>query len=76
MTDADSDELTELQYMIVGGNEGGRFAINTTTGALTTVTEIDREEQNTYRLIIEVSHYMHVGSHISSLALPYLALYE
>ena len=52
--DADSVELTELQYLIVGGNEGGRFNIDPVTGDIATSADIDREERETYTLIIEV----------------------
>jgi hypothetical protein len=53
VTDADSEELTQLQYIIVGGNERGRFALNRTTGDITTAADIDREEEDSYSLVIE-----------------------
>ena len=55
VTDADSAELTVLEYMIVGGDEGGRFIINSMTGDIMTAAEIDRESGgDTYNLTIEV----------------------
>ena len=55
VTDADSAELTVLEYMIVGGDEGGRFIINSMTGDIMTAAEIDRESGGeTYNLTIEV----------------------
>ena len=55
MSDADSEELTQLQYLIVSGNDRGLFVINTTTGDIATTADIDREEGETHTLIIEVS---------------------
>ena len=52
--DADSPEVTQLSYQIVGGDEGGRFAINSTTGHIATAASVDREEQELYTLLIEV----------------------
>ena len=54
VSDADSEVLTQLQYLIIGGNERGLFAIESTSGEITTAADIDREEGETYSLIIEV----------------------
>ena len=54
VSDADSAELTQLQYLIIGGNERGLFVIDTTTGDISTAADIDREEGERYELIIEV----------------------
>ena len=55
MSDADSEELTQLQYLIVSGNDRSLFVINTTTGDIVTTADIDREEGETHTLVIEVS---------------------
>ena len=57
VSDADSREITELQYWILSGNEGGRFTLNSTTGDIITSAEIDREQTEQYTLIIEVCLY-------------------
>ena len=54
VSDADSEELTQLQYLVTSGNERGLFIINMTTGNITTAAEIDREEGDSYTLTIEV----------------------
>lgn len=54
VSDADSREITELQYWILSGNEGGRFSLDSTTGDIMTSADIDREEAEEYNLIIEV----------------------
>ena len=67
VSDADSETLTELRYLIVGGNEGERFAIDPITGDITTSASIDREEAEVYSLVIEVSE-LHVQ--VTSLFFP------
>ena len=57
VTDADSDELTQLEYLVVGGNEGGWFTIDPSSGEISTAAEIDREDGEMYTLIIEVCQY-------------------
>ena len=54
VSDADSEELTQLQYLVTSGNERGLFVIDMTTGNITTTAEIDREEGDSYTLTIEV----------------------
>ena len=55
VSDADSAELTQLEYMIIEGNEEGRFIINSTTGDIVTAMDIDREDGGSiYNLTIEV----------------------
>lgn len=54
VSDEDSSEITELQYSILSGNEGGRFTLNPTTGDIITSTDIDREQAEQYTLSIEV----------------------
>lgn len=55
VSDADSSEITQLQYLILSGNEGGRFTLDSMTGVITTSDDIDREQAEQYSLIIEVS---------------------
>ena len=52
--DADSSDVTELSYHIVGGNEGERFDLDSNTGCLTTAAALDREEVEEYHILIEV----------------------
>ena len=54
VSDADSPQLTELRYLIVEGNEGGRFTVDPITCSISTSGLIDREEREVYNLIIEV----------------------
>ncbi|MGJ8640700.1 MAG: PQQ-dependent sugar dehydrogenase [Opitutaceae bacterium] len=58
VTDLDAPDLSRgtLTYSIVGGNEGGYFDINPSTGELTVVASgLDYEENSTYNLSIFVS---------------------
>lgn len=55
VSDADSSEITQLQYLILSGNEGGRFSLDPMTGDITISADIDREQAEQYSLIIEVS---------------------
>lgn len=50
------DELTsgKVYFVIVGGNEAGKFVINADTGAVTTGSTVDREKQGAYHLQIQV----------------------
>ena len=52
-SDADSNENAELQFEITAGSNG-LFAIHPSTGEITTIGAIDREQQAQYELIIEV----------------------
>lgn len=51
-TDPENDALT---YVITAGNGGGEFAINGSTGEITTTTALDYETVNQYMLTVEVS---------------------
>ena len=54
-TDADSDEITTIQFEITAGNEANRFYVDRVTGNIFTNASLDREEQATYSLVITVS---------------------
>lgn len=51
-TDVDSPALT---YSITGGNDAGRFAIDSATGALTLAAALDYETTTSYVLTVQVS---------------------
>jgi hypothetical protein len=51
-SDVDGDDLS---YAITGGNSGGAFAINNTTGAITVASPLDYETTNAYTLKVSVS---------------------
>lgn len=51
-TDPDGDGLS---YAITGGNTGGAFSIENTTGAVTVATALDYETKSSYSLTITVS---------------------
>lgn len=53
-TDEDSGGNTMLSFTIRAGNEANRFSIDRETGDIFTNADIDREEQSTYSLIVEV----------------------
>ncbi|KAF2353703.1 Cadherin, partial [Trinorchestia longiramus] len=52
--DADSGDNGRLAYSITGGNEGGHFAVNARTGALTLADRVDRETAAQYSLEVTV----------------------
>lgn len=60
-TDADSGVNAMLSFTISGGNEANRFSINSETGEIFTNGNIDREEQSTYNLVVEVSNLCFVS---------------
>ena len=49
---SDPDFWDRFVYAIESGNVNARFSINSTTGVLSSTVELDREEQETYTLII------------------------
>lgn len=49
---SDPDAGDSLSYAITGGNTGGAFAINSSTGEITTATALDYETTNSYSLIV------------------------
>lgn len=51
-TDLDDGDNANVKYSIIGGNTGGAFAINTESGELFVQKGIDREKQDSYKLII------------------------
>ena len=51
-TDPNNDTLT---YSIVSGNDAGKFAINSSTGAITTAASLDYETTSSYTLVIAAS---------------------
>ncbi|SHJ79148.1 Cadherin domain-containing protein [Rubritalea squalenifaciens DSM 18772] len=52
-TDADAGDI--LSYAITAGNAGGEFAINGSTGEITTTTALDYETAGQYVLTVEVT---------------------
>ena len=51
----DPDEADILTYSITEGNEGGNFAIDGSTGAITVAVALDYETTSEYTLTVEVS---------------------
>ena len=51
-TDLDDGQNSALKYSIIGGNTGGAFTIDPEDGQLYLQKGIDREKQETYKLII------------------------
>ncbi|GAA5497576.1 hypothetical protein Rhal01_03772 [Rubritalea halochordaticola] len=51
---SDSDLGDTLSYSIIAGNEGGEFAIDATTGEITTLASFDYEAVTSYSLTVEV----------------------
>ncbi|XP_033743394.1 protein dachsous-like [Pecten maximus] len=47
-TDSDQGDNQQITYMLPPGTAGGKFAIDSKTGALTVTTILDREEQSSY----------------------------
>jgi len=52
---ADQDANTTLTYSITAGNGDGKFAINSSTGAITTAAALDYEDETQYTLVVAVS---------------------
>ena len=52
---SDVDASTTLTYSITAGNGDGKFAINSSTGAITTAASLDYETTTSYTLTIQVS---------------------
>lgn len=57
---------SDVTYCIVSGNDAGKFAINSSTGAISVSSAIDREETSLYSLVVNASRG---SSDDSSLAL-------
>ena len=51
-TDPNNDTVT---YSISSGNDAGKFAINSTTGAITTAATLDYETATSYTLVVAAS---------------------
>ena len=51
-TDCDSGNNGLIQYNITSGNNNGYFAINRSTGRLSTNARLDREEKSQYTLVV------------------------
>ena len=51
-TDADSGQNAEITYVITQGNTGSAFEIDTMTGSVSLVEDLDREEISSYNLTI------------------------
>ncbi|OWF38069.1 protein dachsous-like [Mizuhopecten yessoensis] len=47
-TDSDQGDNQQITYMLPPGTAGGKFAIDSNTGALTVTAVLDREEQSSY----------------------------
>nr|CAB3244827.1 protocadherin Fat 1 [Phallusia mammillata] len=54
-TDRDTGFNGKLWYTIIGGNVDGCFSINTATGVLKLVRELDRESRPSYNISVSVS---------------------
>ena len=52
-TDADGDNLSS--WTIVSGNDAGKFALNASTGAITTAGALDYESTTSYTLTVKVN---------------------
>ena len=52
-TDLDSRE--SFEYKIISGNDHDRFSINSTSGEISSTVMLDREEQETYTLVISAA---------------------
>ncbi|XP_073418999.1 protocadherin-16 [Dendrobates tinctorius] len=55
--DPDLGENGRISYQLTGGNEEGRFQIHPSTGALSVVRALDREETSGYNLTVIVMDY-------------------
>mgnify|MGYP003323962071 FL=1 len=52
---SDADDSASLTYSITSGNDAGKFAINSSTGAITTAATLDYETTTSYTLAVQVS---------------------
>jgi hypothetical protein len=52
---SDVDASASLTYSITSGNSAGKFAINSSTGAITTAASLDYETTTSYTLTVQVS---------------------
>ena len=52
---SDADDSASLTYSITSGNDAGKFAINSSTGAITTAATLDYETTTSYTLTVQVS---------------------
>jgi hypothetical protein len=52
---SDADASASLTYSISSGNSAGKFAINSSTGAITTAASLDYETTTSYTLVVQVS---------------------
>lgn len=62
--DGDSVANADLRFVIANGNEAGAFLINVTTGNITVATELDREEQEIYELLVQVLTDTHTHTQV------------
>jgi hypothetical protein len=60
-TDVDSGDNAILNFTIRAGNDADRFTINSTTGRISTNSILDREEQSTYSLVVQVKKHEFSG---------------
>ncbi|XP_056418388.1 protocadherin-23 [Hyla sarda] len=51
--DKDAGNNGRVQFQIIGGNTGGYFAINNTSGELRTTRSLDREDVSSFTIIVE-----------------------
>lgn len=61
-TDADCGSDGKVTYSITGGNTGSVFAIDATSGNITTVKTLDREDLGSYKLSIQAKDEAASGS--------------
>ena len=54
-TDGDGSSTTYSSWTIASGNAAGKFAINSSTGAITTIASVNHEETSSYTLGVTVS---------------------
>lgn len=59
-TDQDSEGNAMLRFSITAGNEANHFSIDNETGNIFTSASIDREQQSTYSLTVEVCSYVRI----------------
>ncbi|XP_069696735.1 fat-like cadherin-related tumor suppressor homolog [Periplaneta americana] len=68
VTDADEGKNAEVHLEIVGGNEGGEFHINPTTGMLYTAEALDAEHKAFYTLTVSAIDQGNAGTRKQSSA--------
>lgn len=54
-TDQDSGSQGDVSFSLVAGNTGNKFSINSTTGVITTIGELDRETTAVFTLTVRAS---------------------